>query len=166
MYYDLISTELGLIYLQADNQGLKLLTIASGGYQPPPCWIHDPKKLQAYTLQLQQYLEGQRQQFSLPLAPDGTAFQHQVWQAIQAIPYGETRTCQELAAQLGNKHAHQAVALAKNVNPIPILIPCHRVLCQNPRISCRFGLDLINLLRALEQGHIQPQLQPLSGHPV
>ncbi|MCM0147223.1 methylated-DNA--[protein]-cysteine S-methyltransferase [Photobacterium galatheae] len=161
MYYDLIHTELGLIFLQADHQGLKLLAFASDGFQPSPCWIHHPEKMHEYTCQVKEYLRGQRQQFSLPLAPTGTDFQKQVWRAIEKIPYGQIMTCPQIATQLGNKKAHQAIALAKNVNPIPLVIPCHRVACDHPRLSCRFGLDLIHRLRELETGHIQPQLLPL-----
>ncbi|MDO6706605.1 methylated-DNA--[protein]-cysteine S-methyltransferase [Photobacterium sp. 1_MG-2023] len=161
MYYDLIQTELGVIYLQADLQGLKLLSFASDGYQPPPCWNYHPEKMHEYTLQVKEYLCGQRQQFSLSLAPEGTPFQRSVWQAIQHIPYGKTATYHSLAVQLGNKKAQQAIALAKNVNPIPLVIPCHRVICDHPRLSCRFGLDLINRLRHLESGQIQPELLPL-----
>lgn len=76
--------------------------------------------------QLQDYFDGRRRGFDLPLAPCGSAFQRRVWDALRAIPAGETRSYGELAQQLGS--AARAVGQANGANPIPILIPCHRVL--------------------------------------
>ncbi len=76
--------------------------------------------------QLQDYFDGQRRSFDLPLAPHGTPFQRRVWAALQAIPLGETRSYGDLARLLGS--AARAIGQANGSNPIPILIPCHRVL--------------------------------------
>lgn len=78
--------------------------------------------------QLQEYFDGQRKSFDLPLQPDGTVFQQKVWQALRQIPYGETRSYKELADMVGNPKACRAVGGANNKNPILILIPCHRVI--------------------------------------
>lgn len=81
--------------------------------------------------QLNEYFLGQRQKFDLPIAPKGTTFQLAVWQALLTIPYGETRSYQEIATQIGNPKASRAVGGANNKNPISIIIPCHRVIGAN-----------------------------------
>ncbi|TCK02580.1 methylated-DNA--[protein]-cysteine S-methyltransferase [Marinobacterium mangrovicola] len=78
--------------------------------------------------QLSEYFAGKRQSFDLPLSPQGTEFQCEVWQALQTIPFGETRSYGELANSLGKPRAARAVGLANNRNPLAILIPCHRVI--------------------------------------
>lgn len=78
--------------------------------------------------QLEEYFLGKREQFDIPLAPTGTIFQKKVWNALCHIPYGETRTYKEIAISIGNPKACRAVGMANNRNPIPIIIPCHRVI--------------------------------------
>lgn len=106
-------------------------------------------------LQLSQYLRGERQQFMLPLAPVGTDFFQQVWQALVAIPYGGTRSYQQIAAAIGNAKACRAVGLANNRNPLPIFIPCHRVIGTNQKLTgYRGGLPLKQTLLELERRHV------------
>ena len=81
--------------------------------------------------QLQEFYEGKRDQFALPLNPSGTPFQKKVWEALLTIPKGETRTYQDVARLSGNEKASRAVGMANNRNPIPIFIPCHRVIGKN-----------------------------------
>lgn len=78
--------------------------------------------------QLEEYLKRERKTFDLPLAPKGTTFQQTVWKALENIPYGETRSYKQLAIAVGNEKACRAVGMANNRNPIPIFIPCHRVI--------------------------------------
>ena len=78
--------------------------------------------------QLAEYFAGKRKTFDLPLAPKGTAFQRSVWQALRDIPYGETRSYGEIARAVGNPKASRAVGMANHRNPVPVLIPCHRVI--------------------------------------
>ena len=78
--------------------------------------------------QLQEYLAGKRSSFDVPLAPRGSAFQLKVWDALSTIPYGQTRTYREVAAMVGNPSALRAVGGANNKNPLPLLLPCHRVI--------------------------------------
>ena len=107
--------------------------------------------------QLSEYLDGKRKQFSLPLAPVGTDFQRTVWNALIAIPYGETRTYAQIAQQIGSSKAARAVGLANNRNPIPIIIPCHRVIgADGSLVGYAGGLEMKRFLLALEQG--QPSL--------
>ena len=84
--------------------------------------------LQEAARQLGQYFDGTRKIFDLPLQPRGTAFQQSVWRALCDIPYGQTRSYARLAAQIGRPKACRAVGMANHKNPIPILIPCHRVV--------------------------------------
>lgn len=102
--------------------------------------------------QLQQYFAGERQTFTLPLAPAGTPFRQSVWQVLQTIPYGETRTYKEIAACVGNEKATRAVGQANNRNPIPILIPCHRVIGASGKlVGYGGGLAIKAYLLKLEQ---------------
>lgn len=78
--------------------------------------------------QLREYFAGQRRQFELPLAPQGTEFQRAAWQALAAIPFGETRSYAQQAAALGRPAATRAVGAANGRNPLPIVLPCHRVI--------------------------------------
>ena len=85
--------------------------------------------------QLQQYFEGQRKSFSVPLDMRGTRFQKDVWEALLAIPFGETRTYGQLAAQLGNPHATRAVGAANGRNSVAIIAPCHRVIGSTGKLT-------------------------------
>lgn len=84
--------------------------------------------------QLNEYFRGERKSFTLPLNLYGTPFQLKVWEALQTIPYGETRTYKEIAVQIGNPKGYRAVGMANNKNLIPIIIPCHRVIGENGKL--------------------------------
>lgn len=84
--------------------------------------------LQQAACQLQEYLRGDRQDFSLPLALQGTPFQQRVWQALLQIPYGQTRTYGQIAQMIGSPKACRAVGMANHNNPVAIVVPCHRVI--------------------------------------
>ena len=101
--------------------------------------------------QLKSYLAGKLKEFSLPLAPIGTDFMKQVWASLCEIPYGETVTYKEIAIKIGAPNAARAVGLANNRNPIPIFIPCHRVIGTNGALTgYRGGLELKKRLLDLE----------------
>lgn len=101
--------------------------------------------------QLNEYFDGLRASFSLPLAPRGTAFQRAVWAQLEAIPYGETRTYGQIAAALGKPTASRAVGGANHNNPIAIVIPCHRVIGANGKLTgYAGGLDIKEKLLRLE----------------
>jgi methylated-DNA-[protein]-cysteine S-methyltransferase len=84
--------------------------------------------------QLQAYFSGQAQEFDLPLAPSGTPFQREVWAELRRIPRGETISYAELAQRVGSPRAHRAVGAANGQNPLPIVVPCHRVVGSNGRL--------------------------------
>jgi methylated-DNA-[protein]-cysteine S-methyltransferase len=96
-----------------------------------PNWQPEKALLAHAGQQLQEYFQGVRQHFTVPLAPLGTPFQQHVWEELQRIPYGTTITYQELACRVGNPNAVRAVGHANGRNPIAIIIPCHRVVGQN-----------------------------------
>ena len=101
--------------------------------------------------ELLEYLAGARRRFDLPLAPAGTPFQRRVWRALEAIPYGQTRTYRDIALAVDCPRGFRAVGMANHRNPIPILIPCHRVVGSNGSlVGYAGGLDLKERLLALE----------------
>lgn len=103
--------------------------------------------------QLDEYLYGYRQTFDLPLAPEGTAFQQRVWRALRTIPYGETRSYRDIAVAIGQPNATRAVGGANHRNPLPIVIPCHRVVGRDGSLTgFGGGLDIKQKLLRLEQG--------------
>ena len=109
--------------------------------------------------QLQQYFRGERRAFELPLAPRGTEFQQLVWSALQRIPYGETRSYADIAREIGRPAAVRAVGAANGANPIPIVIPCHRVIGSKGSLTgFGGGIETKRWLLALEspQRAIQP----------
>lgn len=93
------------------------------------------KILSKTALQLSEYFKGKRHQFDLPLAAEGTAFQQQAWQALTQIPYGKTISYQQQAQNLGDKKKARAVGMANSANPISIIIPCHRVIGANGKLT-------------------------------
>lgn len=106
--------------------------------------------------ELSEYFGGKRREFKIPLAPDGTPFQKQVWEALQRIPYGETRSYKEIAEAVGNPKACRAVGMANNKNPIPIIIPCHRVIGSNgSMVGYAGGLTIKTQLLSLEQKSVE-----------
>ena len=104
--------------------------------------------------QVQEYLAGKRTTFDLPLDPAGTAFQKQVWEALKTIPYGETRSYQQVASMIGKPNAMRAVGGANNKNPLPLLIPCHRVIGSNgDLVGYAAGIGIKRFLLDLEAMH-------------
>lgn len=105
--------------------------------------------------QLDAYLGGELQTFSLPLAPHGTDFMRTVWMALCKVPYGKTASYKEIAAAAGRPKAARAVGLANNRNPIPLFIPCHRTIGADGKlVGYRGGLDIKKILLAIENNHV------------
>jgi methylated-DNA-[protein]-cysteine S-methyltransferase len=108
--------------------------------------------------ELEEYFEGQRQEFDLPLDPRGTDFQRRVWQRLRSIAYGETTTYGALARELGDPGASRAVGLANGSNPLPIVIPCHRVIGADGSLTgFGGGLPVKQALLELERAATQPR---------
>lgn len=109
--------------------------------------------------ELDLYFQGRLKVFATPLETIGTAFQQQVWNALLTIPYGETRSYKEQAQQLGNPKAVRAVAAANGQNKVSILIPCHRVIGSDGKLTgYAGGLNRKQSLLALERGEVQTAL--------
>lgn len=103
-------------------------------------------------LQMNAYFTGQLTKFTLPLAPRGTAFQQSVWQALRAVPHASTASYKDIAFAIGNPKAVRAVGQANNKNPIPIFIPCHRIIGSNGKmVGYSGGLEIKAFLLALER---------------
>lgn len=101
--------------------------------------------------QLTEYVDRQRQDFNLPLKPKGTLFQQKVWKEVLKIPYGQTASYKDIATAVGNSNASRAVGMANNKNPIPIFIPCHRIIGKNGTLTgYAGGLELKEVLLKIE----------------
>lgn len=120
------NTPLGMMALEEENEAIVRLYLPNT--PTPRIMPHATPLLEAGAKQILEYLSGQRKSFSLPLHPMGTLFQQRVWKALQDIPFGETRTYRQLAQAVDCPRGCQAVGQANSKNPIPILIPCHRVI--------------------------------------
>jgi methylated-DNA-[protein]-cysteine S-methyltransferase len=102
--------------------------------------------------QLNEYLDGKRTAFDIPLALEGTPFQMAVWKALQDIPYGETRSYRDIAESIGRPKACRAVGMANNKNPVAVFVPCHRVIGSDGKlVGYAGGMDVKEKLLALER---------------
>ena len=154
MNYDIVESPFGTLMLLSDGQALKRLEfIDADQFQPKDSWNKksDPV-LQRARKQLAEWCSGTRQSFDLPLAPDGTDFQKQAWQQLSQIPFGQTRSYSQQAEALGNPRAARAVGAANGKNPIPLIIPCHRVVGRNGSLTgYAYGLAIKKLLLEFEE---------------
>lgn len=113
--------------------------------------ISETPVLREASQQLKNYFAGKLKEFNLPLDPAGTAFMKNTWTSLCGIPYGKTATYKEIAIKVGSPKAYRAVGLANNRNPIPIFIPCHRVIGADGSLTgYRGGLELKKRLLDLE----------------
>lgn len=137
--YSFLETPCGSAVLAGDEAGLRFLTLTDPGREAaalgelkrlfPEAELRlDAVTLEAALAELKEYFAGRRKEFTTPLAPVGTTFQQQVWQALRAIPFGEVRSYAEVARRLGRPNAGRAVGGACGCNPIALFIPCHRVV--------------------------------------
>lgn len=145
-YYDTSIGRIGLV-----ENGKAIVYLSFGEIELKDIVIKETKLLKTAYNELNEYLNGLRNDFSLPLEPHGTEFQLKVWKALTEIPYGETRSYKEIAERIGNSKASRAVGLANNRNPISIFIPCHRVIGANGKlVGYGGGLDIKVKLLSLE----------------
>lgn len=153
-----IESPLGRLLLAANDGGLRYIIFSSETQpaRPDPSWREDPAPLTQAIRQLQAYFAGDLETFNLRLAPQGTPFQMEVWQRLRDIPYGQTISYGELARRIGNPKASRAVGLANGSNPIPIVIPCHRVIGSNGKLTgYGGGLPIKEKLLALERHQLR-----------
>ncbi len=136
-YFTVMNSELGKITLQANDVGLLGAWFETQTTQPDGLGTEQPdhKHLLQAVKQLEEYFAGKRTTFDVAIAAEGTDFQKSVWKGLQKIPMGETWSYQDLAEHINNPKAVRAVGLANGKNPISIIVPCHRVIGKNGKLT-------------------------------
>lgn len=157
-----VATPAGAFGAVLTAQGLSLLTFPTEPFERCEAWVKremptarrsasDPR-IQRLSEELTAYFEGSLRAFSIPLDLHGTAFQREVWGALQEIPWGETRSYRDIAERVGRPKGMQAVGQANGANPVPIIVPCHRVIAKDGTLGgYSGGLDLKVKLLGIEQ---------------
>ena len=163
MFYDELETPIGGLLLVGDEAGLRRIHFQSGRHpmRPDPVWRQDPAPFRALAGQLREYFARERRAFDLPLTPEGTPFQLATWQALTQIPYGQTISYVELARRVGRPSAARAVGAANGANPLPIVVPCHRVIAAGGKLggfSARGGVTTKLRLLGIEGARVADQL--------
>ena len=159
MWFAEIDSAVGRLRLAADEAGLRRIDFLAGSRESraPADWIRAEAPLRTVIEQLRAYFAGALRDFQGPLAPEGTPFQQRVWQCLLQVPYGATISYGELATRVGNPKASRAVGLANGRNPIPIVIPCHRVGGKDGAlVGYGGGLAIKEKLLAIEGGRAGP----------
>jgi len=137
LYHTRIRSPLGPLLLVADDAGLRAVRFvdAEEDPSPPPGSVEDPASLTPAVEQIKQYFAGERREFDLPLAPQGTPFQRAAWETLRTIPFGQTISYAEQARRMDRPRAVRAVGAANGRNPMPIVVPCHRVVGRDGRLA-------------------------------
>jgi len=154
--YDHLDTPIGRLLLAADDDGLRYVEFdrPGQGQRITPAWRRSRGPLADAIAQLEAYFAGELRAFDLPLAAVGTAFRKSVWRELERIPYGETISYGELARRIGDPAASRAVGAANGANPLPIIVPCHRVIGANGTLTgFGGGLPVKQWLLAHERRH-------------
>jgi len=138
MYYTTLSSPFCEIILVGDEDGLSHLHLNSGVGRPfavDPAWRRAPVFFQEVEAQIRAFFAGERRHFDLKLNPGGTEFQQSVWRALREIPFGARRSYRDIAVAVGRPGASRAVGAANGRNPIPLIIPCHRVVGSSGKLT-------------------------------
>jgi methylated-DNA-[protein]-cysteine S-methyltransferase len=154
--FTVLDTPLGAMPCARDDVGITTLLLPEGRMRakPSPEWLRDDAAFADVRTQLDEYFAGTRTEFELPLHMKGSAWQRRVWDALLEIPCGETTSYGALAARLGEPGAARAVGLANGQNPVPIVVPCHRVIGADGSLTgYGGGLDAKRWLLAHEAQH-------------
>lgn len=155
-YYGFTDTPFARLLLAGTQDGALVGVYLADHDRAPqidPDWVPDDGRLDDARTQLNEYFAGARTSFELETRPQGSEFQRQVWSALQEIPHGETASYGEIAERIGRPQASRAVGAANGQNPISIVIPCHRVIGSNGRLTgYGWGLDNKTWLLDHEQG--------------
>lgn len=161
--YCVIDSPVGELLLGGDGRALSRLSFLGEGARSvepvPDGWRRDDEAFGEARAQLSEYFDGSRREFDLPLELGGTEWERSVWAALRAIPYGETRSYGEIAASVCTPAAARAVGMANGRNPVAVIVPCHRVIGADGRLTgFGGGLERKRALLDLELGQL-----PLSG---
>ncbi len=137
MWFDDFKTPIGILKIAIDDKGLRYVLFESNKHAPPHIvdWRKDFNATQIAREQLLQYFAGERKEFDLEISLEGTDFQQRTWQTLASIPYGQTWSYAELAKQVDSPKAVRAVGAANGRNPLPIVLPCHRVIGSNGSLT-------------------------------
>ena len=137
MWFDEFKTPIGLLRVAVDAEELHYVLFEMNKHEPPHVgdWLRDRGATREVREQLLQYFERDRSEFELKLSLAGTEFQKRTWQMLASIPYGETWSYAELATSIGSPIAVRAVGSANGRNPLPIVLPCHRVIGMNGALT-------------------------------
>ncbi len=150
----LAKTDAGVCYIGSPNRPFTEVETWLNKKLPKHTLLESDNDLQKEIDQLTDYINGKRQNFTINMNPVGTEFQRIVWQALQTIPFGETRTYSEIAADINHPEAVRAVGTAIGANPLLIVIPCHRIIAKNGKLSgFRAGVDVKQTLLQLEKNN-------------
>ena len=151
VYYTKFESPVGPLLLAGDSSALRWVSFENSkrATRPQADWKQDTAAFVEVIRQLEAYFKGELMEFELALAMEGTEFQILVWNALRAIPYGETISYAQLARRIGNPKAVRAVGLANGSNPIPIIVPCHRVIGSDGSLT-GFGGGLTTKKKLLE----------------
>lgn len=137
IFYDILSSPIGNLLMVANENGLNKILFEDENQlnKIDDTWINDTDRLKEVSNQLKAYFANELTEFDLKLAPEGTAFQKQIWKQLEEIPYGETCSYQDIALTINKPNACRAIGMANSLNPIPIIIPCHRVIGKNGKLT-------------------------------
>jgi len=154
--YDTTNSPIGELLLTGDAESITGIHMLDEPFRAPDGWVRDRAAFAAAAEQLEAYFDGRLTDFDLPLAPQGSPFQREVWEALLEIPFGRTAGYGEIAARLGRPSAARAVGAANGRNPIAIVIPCHRVIGSAGSLTgYGGGLERKRWLLDLEAGRAQ-----------
>jgi methylated-DNA-[protein]-cysteine S-methyltransferase len=177
LYWDTWNSPFGTVTVSCSGKGIRELAFASGKIHSNGSSSCGPARREAVELiragrnqspgaqfarqaiaELREYASGRLQRFSLPLDLGGTPFQRKVWKALRAIPYGETRSYQQVARAVGNPRASRAVGMANHWNPVAIVVPCHRVIAADGTLGgYAGGLERKTQMLQFENSHSHPE---------
>lgn len=137
MKYCYLDTPIGRLLLAGENESLSLIAFPQGSMrkEPDPDWLYAESAFREAKRQIGEYFAGRRRNFDLQLQPDGTPFQLEVLKELEKIPYGATASYGDVAKRIGRPGAARAVGAANGRNPLPIVIPCHRVVGGDGRLT-------------------------------
>lgn len=163
LYYTRMATPIVPLVIGVSDQGLAIIEFDQGHFPKGRLaqsahWEESASRTAHVVRELKEYFAGKRREFTVPLDLQGTEFQKKCWHALLRIPYGATKTYADIARAVGCPQGFRAVGMANHDNPVPIIVPCHRVLASNGTLGgFGGGLDVKRKLLELE-GALQPML--------
>ena len=163
LHYSRMQSPIGPLVIGVSEKGLAIIEFDRGDFPKGRLaqsveWVESAEATEAAVRELSEYFEGKRRDFTVPLDLIGTEFQKKCWHALLAIPYGQTRSYAQIAKAVGCPKGFRAVGMANHDNPVPIIVPCHRVLASDGTLGgYGGGLDVKRQLLELE-GALQPVL--------